>query len=232
MSYLLHAIAATPLAEPPPGPRGVPLEFVRSGALGAWVSACEGADARDDALEHHRVVVSICDRQPCLPIRFGTRAADRDAARALLDGRTAELERTLERIGSRREIALTLLWRDPEQGRAAPPTGADRSSGRAYLELRRRQAGAARERLDRAERLAGLLEGRLAAERADVRHVLCPTDSVALSTAILAPAGAGERTKERVLEIAVALPGVRALVNGPWPPYTFAVIHEHGHADR
>lgn len=232
MSYLLHAIAAAPLVEPPPGLRGAPLEFVSSGALGAWVSACEGSAAREDALEHHRVVMSICDRQPCLPIRFATRAADRDAARALLDGRTAELERALERIGSRREIALTLLWLDPERGRAAPPTATDRSSGRAYLELRRRQAVALRERLEQAERLAGLLEGALLAERADVRHVLCPSDTVALSTAILAPAGAGERTKERVLKMAAALPGVRAVVNGPWPPYTFADTHEHGHADR
>ena len=62
----------------------------------------------------------------------------------------------------------------------------------------------------------------LAADQADVRHAYCPSAEVALSTAILAPAGEAEALKEKVVRVASGLGGVRAVVSGPWPAYTFA----------
>ena len=44
---------------------------------------------------------------------------------------------------------------------------------------------------------------------------------MALSTAILAPAGGAEALKEEAVRVASRLPGVRAVVSGPWPPYSF-----------
>lgn len=222
MTVLLHAIAGGGLADPPPGLRGAALEFVAAGALGVWASAVEGdAATRDDALDHHRIVEALCARQPCLPIRFGTRAADAGAARVLVAGREDELARALERVGRRRELAVTLLWLDvaaqPGRGHAiaAPP-------GRAFLERKRIAYEADERRRADAEALARTLEGALAADQADVRHAFCPSPEVALSTAILAPAGEAEAMKERVVRVASGLGGVRAVVSGPWPPYTFA----------
>lgn len=223
MSLLLHAIGPAPLAEPPPGLRGGALSFISAGAVGAWATETgEGAGDREDAFEHHRVVEALCARQPCLPIRFGSRVADPAAAAALLAPRADALARTLERVGGRRELAVTLLWTDAEvePGRGHAPLP-DRS-GRAFLERKRAAHAAADERLALARDLARRLETDLSADQADVRHALCPSAQVALSTAILAPAGRADAMKEEAVKVAARLTGVRAVVSGPWPPYTFA----------
>lgn len=223
MSLLLHAIGPAPLAEPPAGLRGGTLSFISAGPVGAWATEIgEGAGDREDAFEHHRVVEALCARQPCLPIRFGSRVADPATAAALLAPRADALARALERVGGRRELAVTLLWTDaavePGRGHAPPP---DRS-GRAFLERKRAGHAAADERLALARDLARRLETELSADQADVRHALCPSAQVALSTAILAPAGRADATKEEAVKVAGRLTGVRAVVSGPWPPYTFA----------
>ena len=223
MTVLLHAIADRALADPPAGLRGVELEFVAAGSLGVWASRVEGdAATRDDAFDHHRVVEALCARQPCLPIRFGTRTADAAGARALVAAREDELARALERVGTRRELAVTLLWLDagthPGRGHAS----AGVPTGRAFLERKRAAYESDERRRAEAEGLARSLEARLAVDQADVRHAFCPSPEVALSAAILAPAGEAEAMKERVVSVASGLSGVRAVVSGPWPPYTFA----------
>ncbi len=223
MSVLLHAIAPVMLGDPPCGLRGAALEFIPTGSVGVWVSPV-GADAatRDDAFEHHRVVEELCARQPCLPIRFGTRALDAEAVRTLLAPRQDELAGALERVGRRRELAVTLLWLDADVRPGRGHTLVAGTPGRAFLEGRRAVYAAAEERRVIAETLAGTLVAGLAADQADVRHAFCPSPLVALSTAILAPVGGAEALKEEVVRVASGLSGVRAVVSGPWPPYTFA----------
>lgn len=188
-----------------------------------WASPV-GAEAltRDDAFDHHRVVEAICSRQECLPIRFGTRVESAEAARTLLERRHAELASTLERVGRRRELAVTLLWLDAEvrPGRGHAP--ALPTSGRSFLERKRAVYATDERRRETAESLAGRLVAGLATDQADVRHAYCPSAEVALSTAILAPPGEAEALKEKVVRVASGLDGVRAVVSGPWPPYTFA----------
>lgn len=224
MTYLLHAITGPGPADAPPGLRGAPLEFIAAGPLGAWATRdpLDGA-TREDAFEHHRVVEGICAAQPCLPVRLGTRLADARAVRALITARVDDLLLTLERVGGRRELAVTLLWPDsgvePGRGHAVVAAGAP---GRAFLERKRSDQAAEDARRATAESLARALEFGLATERSDVRHAVCPSSRVALSTAVLAPAGAADALKERAVEIVSRLEGVRGVVSGPWPPYTFA----------
>lgn len=224
MSVLLHAIARGTLADPPRGLRGAALEFIPSGSVGVWASPV-GTDAatRDDAFEHHRVVEDLCARQSCLPIRFGTRAPDAEAACALLAARQDELTSALERVGRRRELAVTLLWLDAETRPGRGHTLVAGLPGRAFLERKRGLHAADEVRRATAEALAARLVADLAADQADVRHTFCPSAKVALSTAILAPAGEAEALKEKVVRVASGLGGVRAVVSGPWPPYTFAL---------
>lgn len=222
MTVLLHAISDRTLADPPAGLRGRRLEFIPAGPVGVWASPVEpDAGSRDDAFDHHRVVEQLCARQPCLPIRFGTRAADAESARTMISTRQDELASALARVGSRRELAVTLLWLDAT---ARPGRGhrVGSPSGRAFLERKRAGYAADEARRAAAEALARRLDESLAADQADVRHAYCPSAEVALSTAILAPAGEADAMKERVVRVASALSGVRAVVSGPWPPYTFA----------
>lgn len=223
MTLLLHAITQDPLADPPAGLRGAAIEFIALGTLGVWASPAPDDTRRDDVFDHHRIVEQLCERRPCLPIRYGTRAEGAQGARELLGAREADLASALERVGARRELAVTLLWSEaePRPGRGHDPApGA--ISGRTFLERKRLDHHAADERRERAEELARLLEVGLASDQADVRHAYCPSPEVALSTSVLAPAGEEQALKEAALRVAGGLVGVRAVVSGPWPPYTFA----------
>src|SRR5258708_5176303 len=98
MTLVVHAIASHRCAEPPPGLRGVPLEWIAAGDLGLRATPLAGEAAelgRADALDHHRVVEALAADGPCLPVRFATRAADEARAAALIAGREAELSAAL-----------------------------------------------------------------------------------------------------------------------------------------
>lgn len=232
MTYLLHAITRSVGGDDPAESSGTPLEFIGAGALGAWATRTPDESAtRDDALEHHRRILDICATQACLPVRFGTRLPDAAAVRTLLERRGDELLRTLDRVGRRQELAVTLLWRGDQAEALFPPTPEavlppiptpHEHPGRNFLERKQRGYAVADERRATAGLLAARLEAELATDQTDVRHAICPSAEVALSTAVLAPAGGAGALKERALRVVSELQGVRGVVSGPWPPYTFA----------
>ncbi len=55
----------------------------------------------------------------------------------------------------------------------------------------------------------------------DVRHSLCPSQSVGLSSALLVKRSRAADVQARLVR---TQHDVRILVNGPWPPYTFAAV--------
>ncbi|HET8567846.1 MAG TPA: GvpL/GvpF family gas vesicle protein [Candidatus Limnocylindria bacterium] len=224
---VVHAIASAPVERAPAGLRGAALRWVPAGGLGAWVTPGDelaATLARDDVFDHHRIVDTLFREGAHLPVRFPTVAEDDAGVAALVAPREAELRGTLARVAGRSELALTLLWAGsqavPGRGHAVRP--APGGPGRTFLESKRVALAGSEDRRRTAEALAKLLEAELPVERADVRHAICPSAEVALSTAILAPAGQAERLKETVTLVASRLEGVRAVVSGPWPPYTFA----------
>jgi hypothetical protein len=81
-------------------------------------------------------------------------------------------------------------------------------------------AGSERRR-ERATELADAIEKRVGADLVDSRRRVCPSPSVALSLALLVPRENAHELVARLLSLAQ---DVRILVNGPWPPYTFAVV--------
>jgi hypothetical protein len=175
---------------------------------------------RPDALEHHRLVERICAAQPCLPVRFGTAFATADDARASLDKRAAALRAALARVAGKSELALTLLWRDSPR----PPSAVESATGpgRRYMEARRAEFAAREARRARAESMVQRVIAELAIERQLVWYETCPSENVAASLALLVPT---ERAGERKVElgrVAGGFPDVIPVLNGPWPPYTFA----------
>jgi hypothetical protein len=188
------------------------LRTVDVGRLCVWVDEVPAEPGRAALLEHHRVVESLGD---CLPARFGTVVEGEAALRAMLGAREAELLARLDHLKGRRELAVTGLWTSEAAAEAAETAGAG-GPGRRYMEQRR--ASVRREELARAlaeevARAAGSAEG-------EARHVVAPSPGVAFSSALLVGGEGAAETKRR-LE-ALELAGVRLLVNGPWPPYTFA----------
>ena len=223
MTLLAHAIVAAPPASlSPEGLRGRPLAW--SGAatgLGVWSTEWEPELKleRPDAMEHHRLVERICAVQPCLPVRFGTSFASAGAARDSLDKRSEALHAALARVAGKSEVALTLLWRDPPPGDQISLEG---GPGRRYLEDRRTEFAGREAKRARAETLVERLVAELAIERPLVWHETCTSASVAVSLAVLVPTEQALERKEQLARIAAGFPDVIAVVNGPWPPYTFA----------
>jgi hypothetical protein len=225
MTLIGHAIAPAPRAPVPgEGLRGRPLAWAEAAGLGLWSTDLEPTVKleRADALEHHRLVERICAAQPCLPVRFGTAFASEDAARASLEKRAEPLRAALDRVAGMRELALTLLWRTTAA--PAPPLIEGAGPGRLYMEERRARYAADEGRRVRAAEIVDRLVAELAVERALVWHEICTSADVAVSLAVLVPS---ERAVERKMDLermGAAFPDVVAVVNGPWPPYTFARI--------
>jgi hypothetical protein len=236
---------------PGKGLRGHPLRWYAAGRVGALVTALPEGQAgpwgRADLLVHHELVVAACERGPCLPVRFGTWITGEDALRRGLAERAAELGRALERVRGRRELAVTLLWRDGAggegpgavdepagepagepaesggssgRGRAAGPAG----PGRRYLEARWSGFVAQRRRRETVAGWARELTAACGLGDTEVRHTICPSSAVALSSALLVQTELATALKERVLALGRSWGEVRCLVNGPWPPYSFATL--------
>jgi hypothetical protein len=196
---LAHAITRRATGGPEAGIRGRPLEQIAAGELGLWAT--------------------ICDAGPCLPVRFGTWLADAEAARRSLEAEQDRYVAAVDRLADRREIAVTLLWQDAPRtegrGHAVAP------SGRAFLERRRAANAVTDERRKAGEAFAARLAADLAVDQADVRHESCPSAEVALSMSLLAGRDEADALKARATVAAGAIEGVRAVVSGPWPPYSF-----------
>jgi gas vesicle protein GvpL/GvpF len=226
VTLLAHAIAAAPPAALfHEGLRGRPLAWSEAAETGLGLWSTEWAPdmklERPDALEHHRLVERICAAQPCLPVRFGTAFESPEAVRASLDERAAALRLALERVAGKSELALTLLWKE-----ASVPAAADSvaSPGRRYMEARRAEHTARETRRARAEFMVKRLIAELAIERTLVWHETCTSASVAVSLAVLVPAERALERKADLTRIATEFADVVPVVNGPWPPYTFARI--------
>ncbi len=243
MTLLAHAIgSATAPAPATEGLRGQPLRRITAADLpdlGLWATGWKGSSGplgRDDAFGHHAIVAAIAATGPCLPIRFGSWLADDADAAALLTGRRVALRAALARVTDRSELAVTLLWSEaavaPGRGHAVAtaspdamsPPGPTMTPGRRFLEGRRDDFAVTEGRREQAESLAAgliqLLEG-LGIEPADVRHQTCPTAEVALSLSALVPTATATATKAAAGRLVGGLDGVRGVVSGPWPPYSF-----------
>lgn len=225
MTLLAHAITAAPTgADRGVGLRGRPLIWTDAGGLGVWSTDWEAGAAprRDDMLEHHRVVERICAGQSCLPVRFGTVFADDAAARAAVVPKRAALSAAIERVAGKSELAVTLLWRT--RPAAAPPRMAAAGPGRRFMEERRARVLTADAERRRAAEIVDDLVAELALDRALVWHEICTSKDVAASLAVLIPADQALAVRRELETLGARFGDVTAVVNGPWPPYSFATV--------
>jgi hypothetical protein len=226
---LAHAITRRATGGPTAGLRGRPLEQIAAGELGLWATLWDGEPtlSREDAFAHHDLVAVLCDAGPCLPVRFGTWLDDEAAARRSLEAEQEKFAAAVDRLGDRREVAITLLWHGSAVMRPGPasPAPAEPPSkdgpGRSFLEGRRALHAVTDDRRKVAEALFEGLRRELAIDQADVRHESCPSTEVALSMSLLARRDEADALKARATAAVAAIEDVRGVVSGPWPPYSF-----------
>jgi hypothetical protein len=176
-------------------------EWIEVGDLGVWASEWSGPRevTREGMLEHHRVVGLIHEKVDCLPVRFPTWSSDPTSE---VMARAEALRAGLARIEGKAEFALTLVWDDV----LTPGSG---ETGREFMAQRRAYWAARRGREQAVRAWAAQLPP-------DALVKLYPNERVALSAALLLPRGATPGVS--------AMPGTRLVLNGPWPPYSFATV--------
>ncbi len=192
------------------------LVAVRVNAVAALASdVAKVPPATEEALRAHAAITGrIHDMAPSLPARFGLTFSDEGELARALAPRERDLASTLETVGDRIEMALTLSWRVEREAAAATQP----SSGRAYLE-----ALAARERERRlAAQVTARLVDELGYERAFTRESICPRAGVAATVALLIPRDEVMRLRRYVASCRERTSEVMVTAYGPLAPYSFA----------
>jgi hypothetical protein len=223
VSLLLHAISPKPEQDSTPGAglRGLPLVRVDADGLSAWVTSLpvdEAPFSREDVLAGHDVVNAVFEwTKSCLPARFPTVVADEETLRGRLSERREELRQRLELVSGACELAVTAAWLTDEK--SSPDIRAD-TPGRRYMLQRQAMLAGSERRRARACELADALGQLLGSELRQAQRRVCPSAEVALSLALLVDRVGAEDVRERLSLYSTQ--DVRILVNGPWPPYSFA----------
>jgi hypothetical protein len=245
---LLHAITDATAPRPTPamqGPRGQRLCAPAAGDIACWATIWMDTDARlgrSDLFEHHTVVQAVWASGACLPARFPTWLPDEGALNDALNRRRGALRDALERVRGRAELAITVLSQRPaDDGRPTASSvpggpssmGVRRSpgeagsdpgvgAGRRFLEERRR-ALLLEEAAQRTTReLARSIEEAAGPALGGARHEYGTGADVLLSSALLVVAAQADVVRDRIVRLAAGWSDARALINGPWPPYSFA----------
>ncbi|MFI9610828.1 GvpL/GvpF family gas vesicle protein [Streptomyces sp. NPDC052023] len=233
------------------GVTDAPVALVRHGDLAAAVSPVPEADFSEAALKahledldwledvarsHHHVVETLGAHTTVLPLRLATVYLDDNRVRDMLAERRQTLTALLDRLADHVEWGVK-VYADASSADArpstSPPEGAadEPDPGRAYLRQRRHQRHAredawssAAEAVRRIEEQAGSLAVARARHRPQQGRLAGTTGENIANDAYLVPRGRGEEFRERVLDAAEGLPGVRVEVTGPWVPYSFAQV--------
>lgn len=185
---------------------------------------------RDVAFAHDDVVREVARLGPVAPMRLATVFFGPDSVVERLAGMAAELTQVLDRVDGRSEWSVKAF---SERDGATAQEGEGRpASGRDYLARRKQQAQdretASERHVDAVEALHGeLAEVALAGRHlnAQDRQLGGYTGEMIMNAAYLVGDEDGERFRGLVEEHE-APAGLRFTVEGPWPPYSFAVLEQ------
>lgn len=193
-----------------------------SGEMTLWVTrtAERPAPSLDRVRRHNRVVAaSVTETTTPLPMRFGQWFADARRLEASLDGERASHRRALEEVAGALEFGVRLLA--PSRERTAPAASGSVVSGREYMERLARRHEAERAAADRARDVADQLRAHLGdlvrRDRVDAEE----GDGSVISVSHLVGRREFRRYREAMAVFRERAPGLRPVVTGPWPPYSF-----------
>jgi hypothetical protein len=244
--YLYAVVRSSAAAPEGTGLRAAPLLTVEDRGLSAVVSAVDLDEFGEDGLRRHMeditwleevarghddVVRRLADHGAVAPLRLATICLDEDGVRSRLGEWHDELDAALRRVEGRAEWSVKLYVDRPDAAPGArEPVSREPGAGAAYLrrkqtESRRRQE-AGQQATDAAERLHAV-----AADHAVASRRLQPQDprltgeagTMLLNGAYLVPAD-DDSFVAAVDGFATQHPDLRVVVQGPWPPYSFASL--------
>jgi len=138
MAFLLYAVmeSSPAILELPPGVGGATVDSIEVCGLTCWCSECPRRDdvsTRETALQFHRVVSRLFEKNDLIPFRFPTFLADRAEIGSEIERRATEYHDGLAKVRGRVQMEIRIQFRDNEQ---EPGTSGDVTSGTEYLRAR------------------------------------------------------------------------------------------------
>jgi hypothetical protein len=206
------------------GLRDRPLEVVDH--LGLQAVVCDvdlaefGEDVLPDHLEdlawleevarrHNDVVWEVADRSTVAPMRLVTICSDDTSVRRRVEDNQEGLTRALDNVEGRREWSVKAYAVKEEVAAPAPAARSGAGAGAAYLQRKKEQASRA------------VASRRLAPQDA---RLTGRTETMVLNSAYLVPDDEGDAFLEAVRRLQDVVSGATVEAQGPWPPYSFAVL--------
>jgi len=185
------------------------------------------------ARRHDEVVRSVFEHGPVLPLRFGTVVADEDGARRLLEEQETSARRRLAHVGTHREWGVRLSRDDSaeeqQEQHASAATRRREMTGTSYLASRREALQQSQRAEEQTAAMTARAEDALGEHAVDVaRRGGGPGSALLTDLAYLVPVTSEDSflaAAER-LSGEVAREGLLLEVTGPWPPYSFASLHD------
>jgi hypothetical protein len=195
----------------PPLPALAPLSAVAERDLALVCAPAGDAALSPESLwRHEHVVEALMEGRDLLPVRYGTRVEDEQAAARALKERHAELACALDGVRGAVELSVRVLGeREPSAAPEAAQSGSD------YIRAKARAAAAS----DGAARAVHEPLARVA--RASGKRP-AQAESELLRAAYLVDRERVADFARRVSKLQDAHPRLRLLCTGPWPPYSFS----------
>ncbi len=193
------------------------------------------------ARAHHQVIEAVAAGQPVIPMRLATLYRDDAGVAAMLTRRHADLTTALDRVTGRAEWGVKLFGSPADAAAASPPGQPDPAAGggpgAAYLRRRQQELTAAEQARRAAAAAAEAVHAALSqhAAAAQLRPPQAPeltgeTDTMLLNGTYLVDDDRSDAFAGCAREAAGRFPGVRPVLTGPWPAYSFATVAEDGAA--
>ena len=228
------------------GLREEPLEYVDHKGMQAVVCDVDlsefGEDVLPQALEdlnwlesvaraHNEVIWRVAAQATVAPMRLVTVCADDDSVRQRIDDNEAGLIRVLDNVEGRREWSVKAYAVREGAATHAAPAGSGAGEGAAYLKRKKEQATRRQQSSDRAlaiaEEVHHALAGRAAASRrlsAQDPRLTGRNDPMILNAAYLVADDDGDGFVDMVRQLQDTITAATVELQGPWPPYSFAVL--------
>jgi hypothetical protein len=227
------------------GLRGAPLEVVGHGDLDAVVCDVDLDEFGEEALRanledlawleevargHNDVVWALAEHATVAPMRLVTICADDDSVRGRVEETEEGLLQALDRVEGRSEWSLKVFATPTAEPEPAASTSGV-TSGAAYLKQKREAADRRRSAQVDTERLAeevyaAAAGAAVAGRRLPVQdpRLTARPEPMVLNAAFLVPTGEAEAFVALVRGGGEGRPGISVELQGPWPPYSFAVL--------
>ena len=227
------------------GLRGAPLVAIGQSGLDAVVCDVDLDEFGEDALRanledlawleevarrHNDVVWALAERATVAPMRLVTICADDASVRHRVAQAEQALNVALDRVEGRSEWSLKVFGTPAAEPEPAV-AGSDVTSGAAYLKLKREAADRRRNTQADTARLAEEVYAVAAGAAVAGRRLPVQDPSLAarpepmvLNAALLVSNDEAQAFGEVVRDSAESRPGVTIELQGPWPPYSFAVL--------